>query len=109
MGLPSLLRLTSAPELAPFSKVWPFETGPALPPSQRGRARIIHAEVYPSLVPVKPEPGQVKDEVQVIALARWLAERDAMDELRPYFEAPSRRSAEERAKILHEEGWILGV
>lgn len=109
LGLPTLLRLIGDEALAPVSQVWPFETGPLLPERKQGEARIVHAEIYPSLLPVHPAPGQVKDEAQVIGLARWFAEKDASEELPDYFGAPWRRSSSERSRILEEEGWILGV
>lgn len=109
MGLPTLHRLMADPVLAPYSTVWPFETGPSLPPRPAGRGRIVHAEIYSSLIPVEPSPGQVRDEAQVLALARWLGKLDADDELSDYFEAPSRLPKEELTRVVEEEGWILGV
>jgi precorrin-8X/cobalt-precorrin-8 methylmutase len=49
-------------------RVWPFE---------EHEAGHVLAEVYPSLVPVSPGPGQVKDEAQVTTLARAFAAADA--------------------------------
>lgn len=109
MGLPTLHRLRTEPELASLSTVWPFETGPSLPSRREGRGRIVHAEIYPSLIRAKPAPGQVKDEAQVLALGRWLAQLDASNELPAHFAAPSLLSAAELAQVLDEEGWILGV
>lgn len=59
LGLPRLAALRSAPELAPVSLVWPFETGATLPARRPGQARIVHAEIYPSLIPVHPEAHKV--------------------------------------------------
>lgn len=109
MGLPTLHRLRSDPALREVSTVWPFETGPLLPPRPHGRGRIVHAEVYPSLLAVEPVPGQVKDEAQVVSLAAWLARQDASHELGAYFAAPASLPPAERELVLLEEGWILGA
>lgn len=109
LGLPRLAALCADPQLAPVSQVWPFETGPQLPPRADGHARIVHAEIYPSLVAVDVEPARVKDALQVEAQVRFLGEQDARGELRRLFEAPSRLAPADLAKVVSEEGWILGV
>jgi precorrin-8X/cobalt-precorrin-8 methylmutase len=69
----------------PF-RVWPFE---------EHEAGHVVAEVYPSLVPVSPGPGQVKDEAQVTTLARAFAAADAAGLLGDMLAAPL--SPEERS------------
>lgn len=103
LGIPYLARLRDDPALAGVSRVWPFETGPRIPPREGG-GRVIHAEVYPSLVASEPRPGEAKDSAQVRALARHFAARDRSGELESDFAAPA--SAEDAWR---EEGWILGV
>lgn len=80
-----------------------------MPPRPKGRGRIVHAEIYPSVIRTEPAPGQVKDEAQVIALGRWLAKLDASNELPATFEAPALVPDAELARVVEEEGWILGV
>lgn len=63
---------------------------------------MIHAEIWPSLVGVSQVPGQVKDETQVMGLARDLRDRDRAGILAVLFAAASARSGA-------EEGWVLGV
>jgi precorrin-8X/cobalt-precorrin-8 methylmutase len=85
--------------------VWPHETGLARPP----RGRIVYAEVYPSLVPLDPAPGEVKDSAQVRALARHFAALDERGELAPLFRGDPALTDEERERVVREESWILGV
>jgi len=109
LGIPRLATLRWDPALAPSSSVWPFETGASLPARETGKGRIIHAEIYPSLVPIRPEPGRVKDALQVEAQARFLAEEDSAGRLHLLFEAPARQLQTALVDVLAEEGWILGV
>jgi molybdopterin molybdotransferase len=75
--------------------VWPQETGFARP-----SARIVLAEIYPSLWP--PAPHEIKDAGQVVATARALR---ALPETA--FTAPA--ALPDAPRIAAEEGWILGV
>jgi precorrin-8X/cobalt-precorrin-8 methylmutase len=104
LGIPLLARLRDDPALSAVSLVWPFETGPLLPRREPRRGRVVHAEVYPSLIPAIPGPGEVKDAAQVRALVRHFAARDRSDRLGADFSAPARAGDAWR-----EEGWILGV
>lgn len=93
-------RLRYAPGLAAASAVWPFEvSAPELP---AGRGAVIHAEVWPSLIDVPVVTGQVRDQTQVMCLARELRNRDRAGTLTAVFTAAPRRAGS-------EEGWILGV
>lgn len=109
LGIPRVLALRDDPVLAPVSCVWPFETGPALPERCEG-ARIVHAEIYPSLVrlPALP-PGTVKDRVQVLTIGRHFATKDTQATLAYLFTAPAVLPPGNLSSIVREEGWILGV
>jgi hypothetical protein len=99
-GIPVVSRLRHAPGLAAASAVWPFEvSAPALP---AGHGAVIHAEIWPSLIDVPAVTGQVKDQTQVMCLARELRNRDRAGTLAGTFTAAPRRAGS-------EEGWILGV
>src|SRR5581483_8407904 len=74
LGIPRVARLRDDERLRARSLVWPFETGPSLPGGDR--ALVVHAEVYPSLVPAKATPSRVKDSLQVEGLARRFADLD---------------------------------
>ncbi|MEM7709581.1 MAG: molybdopterin-binding protein [Pseudomonadota bacterium] len=92
VGLAALSKLRARhPDLA----VWPQQTGFTAPD-----ARIVLAEIYPSLWP--PAPHTIKDAGQVIATARAL--RALPDTA---FTAPA--ALDDANRIAAEEGWILGV
>lgn len=68
--------------------VWPFQ------PLDRP---VVFVEVWPSLAPVHPEPGEVKDRAQVRQTVRALAR------------LPTDRLEAMLHVIAPEEGWILGL
>lgn len=109
VGIPRLEALRADARLRSVSRVWPFETGfgPAV-----GAARgpfVLHAEVWPSLVPCPDGGHPVKDARQVLALARWLAARDAAGGLAPLLDRPAGLDGDALRACRDEEGWILGV
>jgi precorrin-8X/cobalt-precorrin-8 methylmutase len=104
-GVSRVLQLRTDPRLAMDSLIWPFETGLAHDP----RAKIIFAEVYPSLLAPKPEPDQVKDARQVRTTAEYFATLDATGDLEPFFAGDPDLTPAEREAIVGEEAWILGV
>ncbi|MGE5517683.1 MAG: precorrin-8X methylmutase [Bacteroidota bacterium] len=106
-GIPRLERLRRHPWLAELTRVWPFETG-LQPLGKSSDWRIVLAEVYPGLLPLKPA-ATVKDRAQVEALARHFAQLDGESRLAPLFAGDPHLSAAERAVVETEEGWILGV
>jgi hypothetical protein len=109
-GIPYALRLAQDPALAPFLKVWPFETGLAAPFGLRPhQPRILLAEVYPSLLPLEPQPNEVKDAAQVRSLAQFFARLDEAGKLARLFAGPASLSADQRAAVEQQEGWILGI
>jgi len=76
-------------------EVWPF-----MPLPLHG---TVFAEIYPSMLPVAPLPGECSDEAQVKALGQYFAEADRDGTLTRLFEAATGPS------VADEEGWILGV
>jgi precorrin-8X/cobalt-precorrin-8 methylmutase len=100
-GIPVVGRLRHHPALAPASRVWPFEV--LVPDPPPGRPAVVHAEVWPSLFAVPEVPGMVRDEAQVVHLARRLRDEDRDGGLGALFAAASESDAS------GEEGWILGV
>ena len=105
LGIPHLANLRFDSALESQSCVWPFETGLGCDKN----ARIVHAEIYPSLIPIEQEPGEVNDAAQVKTLANYFAQMDQTGQLERLFAGPPGLSAEQQARICQEEGWILGV
>lgn len=89
MGQAMLHRLARLPGVA----VWPFD---------KADARIVLAEVYPSLLAteVAADAAAIKDEAQVRLLAQALFRLSQGGGLAPLLETPA---------IAAEEGWILGA
>jgi hypothetical protein len=98
-GLPWLLRLRR--ELGAQLHVWPFDGWrPALGCS-------VVAEVYPALFKRRfPADGRGSHQQDAFAVARWLAEAEAVGRLGRYLEPPLTDA--ERA-VAAREGWILGL
>ena len=118
VGIPRLHHLRHHPQLAPVSRVWPFETGftsDPTPPEDDG-AFVLHAEIWPGVVKarvremVDREPEKVRDEAQVEAMCLWAADEDSEGGLGDWLAAPRGLSGtEEVAVCVREEGWILGT
>jgi precorrin-8X/cobalt-precorrin-8 methylmutase len=108
MGIPRLQTLRHHPVLAPYSRVWPFETGFTAQPVAPDGPCVLHAEIWPSLAPLATG-FTIKDAAQVAGTARWLAEMDAAGTLGALFDVPIGISDTERAICCAEEGWILGA
>lgn len=98
-GIPVVARLRADPLLSELSRVWPFEV--SVPELRAGRAAVVHAEVWPSLVRVEAAVGRVKDEAQVLGLAAAFSRTDQSGDLGGVFARASAGAI--------EEGWILGV
>jgi len=110
LGIPHLTALRNDEVLSPVSRVWPFETGlGALPSRPKRDYLIVHAEIYPSLLPIQPAAGEVKDAVQVRTMAAHFAALDDAGELSTLFAGPAYLTPEDRETIEREEGWTLGV
>jgi hypothetical protein len=104
-GIPVARALRDDPRWRRQTKVWPFETGLCA----RFEARIVIAEVYPSLWAVSPAPDEPKDRAQVRTVAHFLAERDRAEELSPLFIGDPGLTLEQRHRVETEEAWTLGV
>lgn len=108
LGIAMLSRLVN--EWGSAVAVWPFGTGwKKLTVEDVAPLSVVVAEVWPSLMPQKPEPGEVKDETQVRTLAQHLLRLDEKGDLGALFAAPAKASAKLTAQVEGEEGWILGV
>jgi hypothetical protein len=102
VGVPVVARLRDAEALRRVSRVWPFEVRiPDLPP---GAPAVIHAEIWPTIVPFDDEPGSCRDEQQVRAVVREWQRQDQAGALGALFAA-----APDNDAVLRKEGWVLGV
>lgn len=108
VGMPRVKQLLD--ELGDKARVWPFQTGwKALTPADLEGVEAVIAEVYPALVPARPETGEVPDRAQVRALAEHLDKLDAAGKLGALFAPPAGATPELVADVQREEGWILGA
>ncbi len=105
-GLPRVKRLKD--EFGERLKIWPFETGwaPLAPEALEG-VDVVVAEIWPSMFPLKPAAGEVRDAAQVRAAAEHFAQLDEAGRLSAAFgPKPGAPPAE---IVVEEEGWILGA
>lgn len=108
MGIAAVKRLMD--QLGPSAAAWPFGTGwRALTGADVEPLSALIVEVYPTLFPAKPEPGEVKDATQVRATCEALAKLDEAGKLGQAFAPPKGSSEADRMLVEREEGWILGV
>jgi hypothetical protein len=106
-GIPAIERLR---EKFPGLKVWPFEI-PLSKLDEAGLegARIVVAEVLPSLHAPRPEATEIRDEAQVRSACEALAERDVSGKLAAMFGGEQKLGETQKASVTGEEGWILGI
>lgn len=110
VGIPAVCRLRDDPALTAFSQVWPFETGFTPTPLANRRPAIVHAEIYPALLSHRLDPTlMIRDQAQVRAMVRWLADLDTNGLLGSLFAAPEGLSTRAMNTCLEEEGWMLGA
>ncbi|HEV2098723.1 MAG TPA: cobalamin biosynthesis protein CbiG, partial [Stellaceae bacterium] len=104
-GIPVVRGLRDDPRWRHQAQIWPFEMrlGAAC------EARIVIAEIYPSLWAVSPAPGEPKDRAQVRSVARFLAMRDGAGQLAALFAGDPGLTPEQRTQVEAEEAWTLGV
>jgi precorrin-8X/cobalt-precorrin-8 methylmutase len=102
-GIPVVRALREDTRWRHQARVWPFETGLEDPAD----ARLVFAEVYPSLWRHGDE--QPKDKAQVRAVVKFIAERDQADDLGRFFAGDPELIREQRNRVEAEEAWTLGV
>lgn len=109
MGIPYLYRLRFLePELEQHSLVWPQETDFTATPLPDGYY-ILHAEIWPGLLAIPPEPGVIRDRLQVQGMVEWARQLVATGELARYFLPPDDLSNAQLQVVRQEEGWVLGI
>ena len=106
-GIPVVRALRDDPRWSDRARIWPFETGLALPDD----ASIVFAEVWPSWwrSEIRPEYGPPNDRAQVRTVAEIFAAHDAAGGLAAWFAGDPDLDAAERQIVEREEAWTLGV
>jgi hypothetical protein len=106
-GLPAIEKLRAK---FPALKIWPFEL-PLAPLTNEvlGDTKIVVAEVYPAILETAAASNEVRDETRVRGMAEWLEELDAKGKLGPLFAGVTPPDLSQQAKVVAEEGWILGI
>jgi len=107
VGIPVVSRLRDDLVLAPFSRVWPFETGFTTRPTPEKGPFILHGEIWPGVIKHDLSVA-IRDQAQVRAVVRWLSELDEEGRLGILFDSPSSLSPDAVKMCLEEEGWIIG-
>ncbi|HEV2518510.1 MAG TPA: hypothetical protein VGV07_24900 [Devosia sp.] len=105
LGIARLAALRADPRLAADIAVWPFETAFAADLSRP----ITITEIYPSLFPVSVADGLPRDRAQVEVTTSRFAELDRAGLLETFLSPPAGLTADERAVLIAEEGWIAGA
>lgn len=105
LGIARLEALRTDPRFAADIAVWPFETGFA---DDLGKPIII-TEIYPSLFPVTEADALPRDRAQVEITTSRFAELDRAGQLAQFLSPPAGLTADARAILIAEEGWIAGA
>lgn len=114
-GIPRVHYLRRHPQIALFSKVWPFETGFIATPSPPEGPFILHAEIWPGIVEQQVqemaggEPLHIRDRAQVRAMCQWAELLDEKNTLGVLFDRPVGLDDAQAQSCVDEEGWILGA
>lgn len=109
VGIPVVTRLRDDPLLAAFSRVWPFETGFTPAPTPAEGPFIVHTEIWPGITKELDPRVPIRDQAQVRAVTGLLARLDADGALGGLFDRPGRLFGNDEARVVAEEGWILGA
>ena len=106
-GIPVVRALRDDPDWAEDARIWPFETGLAVPDA----AQIVFAEVWPSWWrrDIRGDYGPPNDKAQVRTVARIFASADGTGALPTWFVGDPDLTAEQRRVVETEEAWTLGV
>jgi hypothetical protein len=107
LGIPRLYRLClGGKKLKKQHHAWPFQT--AFADKLPDGPCAIHAEIYPSMVPINKK-DKIVDRAQVRGYVQWLQTEQAEGRLHHWLAGPDDLSEAEREQVLREEGWVFGV
>ncbi|MGH1420982.1 MAG: hypothetical protein ACRBEQ_04125 [Hyphomonas sp.] len=106
-GIPHVHGIRNAFESA---RIWPFEfENGNLSEESLNEVSVVITEIYPSMIPVKPESGEILDAAQTRAIAHHYADLDAKNSLDGCFSTGKTLDDQKILQIQSEEGWILGA
>ncbi len=103
LGIPRVRALRDHERLREVSCVWPFET------AGDAGARVVHAEIYPSLLSLPRRKGDIPDREQVRGYVRWLREQQAAGMLATLLDRPWGPDEKVHKRVTRHEGWVVGV
>src|SRR5947207_3985457 len=106
-GIPVVRVLRDDPDWAEDARIWPFETGLAVPDA----AQIVFAEVWPSWwrKDIRRDYGPPNDRAQVRTVAAIFAAANRSGQLSGWFAGDPKLTEEQRYQVGSEEAWTLGV
>ena len=106
-GIPHVHALRQA---LPESRIWPFEfeDGEMTEETLEG-VKIVFAEIYPSLVPLKAEKGEAPDAAKVRQIDHHYSDLDGKGVLGRRISTNNSLDEGKISQIQAEEGWILGA
>jgi len=107
MGMAWIEGLRRIGDLDERVRIWPFETGVGESSLEGTSGEVVFAEVWPSMFEIDRGRHEILDAAQVMTVVERVAQADADLSLRKW--ASPQLSNEERAVVLREEGWTLGV
>jgi len=107
MGIAWIECLRRIGDLDKRVRIWPFETGVGESSLEGTSGEVVFAEVWPSMFEIDRGRHEILDAAQVMTVVERVAQADADLSLRKW--ASPQLSDDERAVVLREEGWTLGV
>ena len=105
VGIPVVAHLRFKTSFQDVSKVWPFETGFTPRPTLSDRPFVLHAEIFPGLVPPREDRNIIKDQAQVRDLTAWLSDLDEAGDSRTVLR-PTGRAHGRRSGCRHDRGGL---
>ena len=107
LGMRTLELLRRDPVCGTRLRVWPYETGLGPDSGVIEPGQVMIAEIWPSMFPLDVALHPVRDAAQVLTMVAHITELDRVGQLGSWFDPML--SGDERAVVVAEEGWTLGV
>lgn len=107
LGIRALELLRRDPSVSHRLRLWPYETGLGSDSGVIERGEVLLAEIWPSMFPLDVNLHPVRDAAQVLTMVRHITATDSAGALHRWFDPAL--TGDERALVVAEEGWTLGV